>query len=782
MSAYRTLDGGGPDWLRRARQADGYTEDLQPPGALHAVFVRSPHAHADIASIDTREARAMPGVTGVWTADDLPAGIRPIPCIVPLRNRDGSERADPPRTLLGRGKARHEGEAVAMVIADSLQLATAAARQVKVAYRVLPAVTDPARALAPGAPRVWDDIPGNLCFDWEMGDEAGVQAVFAAAPHVVDLEIVNSRVVVAPLETRSAIAWKDPASGRRVLVSPTQGVHWVRDLIAREVLGWEADTLEVVTPRVGGSFGAKIFVYPEQVLVLLAAERFGAAVKWVATRDEAFLTDTQGRDHRSQARLALDADGRFLALRVDTAANLGAFLSNYAPFNPTTCGAPVLAGAYKIAKLYTRVRGAFSNTPPVDSYRGAGRPEATYVLERVIDAAVLRFGWDKVELRRRNLARGEDLPFTTAAGVRLGTGLFAENLERAAHEVGYASFEARRAASKARGKLRGIGIANYLEANGGMALARIMEPGGLPRESARVAFEPGGRVRVDIGTQSSGQGHRASYARVLADQLGIPAEAITVHQGRTDRLSQSTGTGGSKSLLSGSTALLQAGDRAIENARRWAAEAWGVPLDEVSWDGRCLAGGPLRAGLLELAAQVGCTSGEHPFSAEVCATIEAGTYGNGCHACELEVDPHSGEVELLRYLCVNDFGEIVSRHHVEAQVQGGIAQGLGQALFEHCRFDAVSGRVLSNDFGSYDLPQAAQLPRFEVLLNVGSRGPNLLGIKGCGESGASGAPPAVINALQDALAGEIGARAASIQMPATPDRLWHLLNTREHAA
>jgi len=779
MKVHCDAEAATPVWLKAAREARTFTEDIHPEGCLHAAFVRSPHAHAEIVSIDC-STRNLPGVVTVWSAADLPTH-RPIPCIVPLRNGDGSDRADPPRTLLAINRVRHQGEAVAMVVARTAALARLAAREVVVAYRALPAVSDAGQAVMAQAPAVWDGIAGNLCFDWETGDEAEVEAALAAAATVVDIRLVNNRVVVAPLETRSAIGWVHPSNGRRVLVTATQGVHWTRDVIAGDVLGWDPATLEVVTPRVGGSFGSKIFVYPEQVLVLLAAERFSTAVRWVGSRKEAFLSDTQGRDQRTRVRLALDADGHFLALRADTDANLGAFLSNYAPFNPTTCGVPVLAGAYRIGCLYARVRGVFTHTPPVDSYRGAGRPEANYVLERVIDAAALKLCIDKAELRRRNLVRAQDLPYTTATGVHLGTGLFSDNLERALHAIDYTGFTERRRLSEARHRLRGIGLANFLEANGGMALARIMEPGGLPLESARIEFGRGGRLRVDIGTQSSGQGHRASYAQVLAAHLSWDAHAISVHQGRTDRLAHGTGTGGSKSLLSGSTALLEAADAVVAKARAWVARAWGVPLDGVVWQGGELSAGPRRASLQSLSDQAAeSVTGDvpHPFSVEICTPVRAGTYGNGCHACEVEVDPRTGVTSVIRYVCVNDFGEMISQHNVEAQVRGGVAQGIGQALFEDCRFEPGSGLLQTADFGSYHLPQATQLPPMEVLFNRGSRGSNRLGIKGCGESGASAAPPAVINALQDALVGVIGERAIGIQMPATPPTVWSLLQSQ----
>jgi carbon-monoxide dehydrogenase large subunit len=769
------------DWLRVARSGHVFTEDICPEDCLHVAFVRSPHAHARIIDIQ-KNIEDMDGVTVVWTAADLPDHVRPIPCIIPLLNRDGTSRADPPRTLLAHEKVRHQGEAVAMVIAKTARMAAAAARRVEVIYEPLPSVTDSVQALAPDAPLVWDDIPNNLCFDWETGDEAAVEIAMKSAASVVEAYIVNSRVIVNPLETRSAIGWVDPVTGNRILISPSQGVNWSRDVIARDVLGWDPSTVEMITPRVGGSFGVKIFVYPEQVLVLLAAQRLGRAVKWVASRKEAFLSDTQGRDHRTRVRLALDADGHFLAIRADTDANLGAFLSNYGPFNPTGCSTPVLPGAYRIGAMYSRVRGAHTHTTPIDSYRGAGRPEANYVLERVIDIAALELGLDRVELRKRNLLRPEDLPYTTSTGVRLEGGLFADNLTRTLQKIDYAGFPSRRRRSNVNNKLRGLGFANFLETNGGMAIARLTEPGGLPRESARICFYRDGRLRADVGTQSSGQGHRVSYAKILADHLNYDQAAISVHQGRTDRLAQGLGTGGSKSLLTGSTALLKAADAVIQNARSWVSAHWNIPLEQTRWEGGQLVCGAHYFSLQDLAIRAATdlpAHAPHPFAVEVCATIEKGTFANGCHACELEIDPDTGAVEILHYVCVNDFGVIISDDKVRGQVLGGSAQGIGQALLEDCQFDHDSGQLLTGDLGRYHLPQVSTIPRIEIVLNQGSAGSNRLGIKGCGESGASAAPPAVMNAIQDALSSKLSKKASAIQMPATPPAIWTLLQATE---
>lgn len=768
------------DWISEAREGRCFTDDLLPPGCLHAAFTRSPHAHALIESIEHAASSAdADGVLAILTARDLPSRIRPIPCIVPLTNRDGSARADPPRTLLAADRVRHQGEAVAMVVARTPQQARRAARRLQVRYRTLPAVSDGVQAVTPDAPQVWDEAPGNVCFDWEMGDARAAQAAFESAAYIVEASVRNNRIIVAPLETRNAIGYHDPKTGNKVLVTASQGVHWVRKVVASDVLGIPESTLEVVTPRVGGSFGSKIFVYPEQVLVLIASERLGAPVKWVSERSEAFVSDTQGRDQFSRAQMALDPEGRIVALRVDTLANLGAHLSNYAPFNATTCGAPMLSGGYRIGVVHARVRGVFTHTPPVDSYRGAGRPEANYLVERLIDHAARSLGIDRAELRRRNLIRRSDLPYTSATGITMDSGMLDRNMEHALVLAGYASFEDRRQQSLARGYLRGIGVANFVEANGGLALARLMEAGGLPRESARIAFLADGTLRLDVGTQSSGQGHARTYAEVLSRALRISPTHIQVRQGRTDRLAYGTGTGGSKSLLAGSSAILLAADEVLEKARLWAANRWGVETGELEWQNGVLAGPAIRSSLLELVRDArGQCEGAHAFDVEAIATIRHGTYGNGCHVCEVEVDPRTGQTRILRYVGVHDFGNLVSPEQVASQLRGGITQGIGQALFEDCRFDPEDGRLLSADMGSYHLPQASELPTFELHFEGSACATNRLGVKGCGESGASGASPAVMNAIDDAL-GEF--RGPDLQMPATAQRVWECLTARRVA-
>ena len=764
------------DWLERARGGDCFTDDLLPGDCLYAAFVRSPHAHARIVEIDREAVWNEDGeVVAVLTAEDIPAHVRPIPCIIPITNRDGSSRADPPRTLLAQDRVRHEGEALAMIIARTQVGATRAARTFPVRYRPLPSVSDCKQTLAEDAPQVRAEAPGNICFDWELGDRVATDAIFKRAEHVVEMELINNRIIVSPLETRNAIGYHNAKTGQKVLVSATQGVHWVRKTIAEDVLGIPERQLEVLTPRVGGSFGTKIFIYPEQILVLLASERLGVPVKWSASRTEALVSDTQGRDNRTQAAMALDADGCILAVRADTLSNLGAHLSNYAPFNATTCGAPVLCGTYRVGSVYARVRGVLTNTPPVDSYRGAGRPEANYVIERLIDHAASQLGFDRVELRRRNIIHSHHIPFRTATGLIIDSGQFSDNMERALSLIDYARFPQRRLASLENGCLRGIGLANFLETNGGLALARLQEVEGKPRESARIEFTRTGLVYLDVGTQCSGQGHASSYTKILSEALDLPETSIVVRQGDSERLMQGTGTGGSKSLLSGSTAILLAADLVREKACRWAASYWGVDKTCVQW----LAGkvvGPV--GVLTLPELTQASESQrletHPFDTEATATIQDGTYGNGCHVCEVEINSETGATRVLRYIAVNDFGTLVSPEHVKAQLCGGIAQGIGQALFEDCRFDPVDGHLRARNLGSYHFPQARDLPVFELHFNGSGCATNRLGIKGCGEAGASAAPPAVMNAVNDALDRP---NLVGLQMPATAQNLWTVMHS-----
>lgn len=763
-------------WLTDAYEGRCFSADVHPPGALHAAFVRSPHAHAQILSIEP-PTHDDGDILGFWTAQDLPPHA-PIPCIVPIMNRDGTNRADPPHVLMAASRCRHEGEIVAMVVARTRRAADRAAAAVRVSYHILPAVTDAAQAITAGTPQLWDEAPGNVCFDWELGDAHARDEALRPAAHVVHRTLHNNRLVIAPLETRSAIAAPVEGTDAFVLVTPTQGANWSRDVIARDVLRWDTRRLEVVTPLVGGSFGSKIFIYPEQVLVLMASEALKATVKWVSTRKEAFLTDVQGRDNLTEATIALDADGRILAIITDTIANLGAHLSNYGPFSSTTCGTPLLCGIYDVGLVYARVRGIFTNTAPMDSYRGAGRPEAHYVIERMIDEAAHELGLDPLALRLLNAMDETRLPATTATGIRLDSGMFRANIHRAREEADYAGFAKRHALSASRGLKRGIGMANFLETNGGFALAKIMERqnGSLPLETARITFTVQGRIHLDIGTQGSGQDHRGAYADILAARLGVSPDLIDVFQGRSDRLHQGTGTGGSKSMLSGSTAIIETAEALIAQARAWLASRTQRPEEDVLWEQGTFSMDGTRISLMEAAgiAQFEALSA-HPFDVEVTSTIRFATFGNGCHVCEVEVDPATGMVRVDRYTTVCDFGTIIRPDDVISQQQGGITQGIGQALTELCRYD-TDGTLLSDDLASYHLPQTSDIPQMKLLFQGSPCRTNALGLKGCGEAGISASPPAVMNALHDALRDDL---VGMIQMPATPQAVWAALHPGE---
>jgi len=743
-----------------------YTDDIPAAGALRGYVLRSPHAHARIRSIDTTAARALPGVRAIFTAADLAAeGLGELPCTIPLTNRDGTPRAETPRYALAAEVVRHVGDPVAFVVADSLQAAKDAAEAIAVDYEVLDSTTDLATAAEPGRPQVWHTAPNNIAFDWEMGDKARTDALFARAAHITRLSVVNNRIVVASMEGRACLAeWQD---GRCILHLGTQGSWLIKRLLAESVFKLPPETFRVITPDVGGGFGMKIFLYPEYVLCAFAARRLGRPVRWAAERTEAFLSDTHGRDNISHAELALDADGRFLALRVKTLANMGAYLSTFAPYIPTGAATKVLASVYGFQAVHAHVLGILTHTVPVDAYRGAGRPEMNYLVERLIDTAAREMGIDRVELRRRNMVRPEQMPFVSAAGQRYDSGDFLRLLEEALRRADWAGFPARRAAAKARGRLRGIGLAYYLEATGGS-----------PTERAEVRFAADGMVEVVVGTQSTGQGHETAYAMITAQELGVPLEKIRIIQGDSDAAPFGGGTGGARSLYSEGTALLATTASVIEKGRQAAAETLEAsPADIEFAAGRfTIAGTDRSIGILELAARQRekRARGEEAIlldAAEVAQNL-AQTYPNGCHVAEVEVDPETGAVTIPRYVVVDDVGHAVNPLIVRGQVHGGVGQGLGQALLERTVYDSVSGQLLTASFMDYALPRAADVPAIEVELIAVPCATNPLGVKGAGEAGAVGSPPALMNALVDALS-EAGVR--HIDMPATPEAVWRAL-------
>lgn len=737
-----------------------YTDDLALPGQAHAFFLRSPFAHAAIRSIDVSAARNIPGVVGIVTGDDLEAdGIGHLPCETPVRNRDGGEMVLTPRPALAVGRVRHVGDPVALIVAEDPNVARDAAEAIEVDYDMLPAVADPVAALRPGAPLIWDEVPENLAFDWEMGDAAAAEAGFASAAHVVELDLVNNRVVANPLETRACIAAYDPAEGFTFHVS-SQGAHDMRDGLAESILRESPERFRVVTGDVGGGFGMKLFLYPEYVATLYAARKFGRAVRWMADRSEAFISDDHGRDHVTRARLALDADGRFLALKVETVANMGAYLSGAGPFVATSGGSRMLTGLYAIPAAHVHVRGVYTNTQPVDAYRGAGRPEAAYTIERLVDAAARQLGLAPDEIRRRNFIRADQMPFRTALGQTFDSGEFERNMDDALALADIAGFEERRSAARRRGRLRGIGLSTYIEACAGG-----------PAEAAHIVVARTGEITVYAGTQSNGQGHETAYQQIVATHLGVAPERVRVIQGDTASILTGTGTGGSRSIPVGGAAVDVAARQVLEKARLRAADLMEAAVADVeAKNGRFTIVGTDRSMSFEEVAAA---------SEEAVAFDERGsfappspTYPNGAHVCELEIDPETGTVEILAYSVVDDFGVVLNPLLLEGQVHGGIAQGIGQELMEHAVFDPETAQLLSGSFMDYAMPRAATLPFVKFRYNVVPCRTNILGMKGAGEAGAIGAPPAVINAVVDALA-EFGV--THVDMPATPEKLWRLI-------
>ncbi len=751
-----------------------YTDDIQLPGMLHGIVLRSPHAVASIRGIDTDTARAIPGIRAVYTAADLTAdGIGPLPCAVHLTNRDGSAMAAPPHPALAEGAVHHVGDPVAFVVADNLRAARDAAEAVVVDYDTRAAVTDPERAMDQGAPLVWPDVPRNVVFDWEIGDKAKTDELFAGAEHVTRLTVVNNRIVVSSMEARAAIADYDLSAGRWTLYANTQGGWLVRDLI-KGLFGAEGDQFRVITPDVGGGFGMKLFLYAEHVLTCYAARKLGRPVKWAADRSEAFLCDTQGRDNVTLGELAIGKDGELLALRTRNVANMGAYLSSFAPYIPTLAGTGVLASVYGFQAVYANVIGVFTNTVPVDAYRGAGRPESNYLVERLIDAAARELKIDRAEFRRRNMVPPSAMPHATPVGKNYDSGDFRRVLEAALDKIDWSGFAARRAEAARRGQRRGIGLSYYLEATGGD-----------PTERAEIRFADDGGVDVYVGTQSTGQGHETAYVQLVSNRLGIDGEKIRIHQGDTDTIPTGGGTGGARSLYSEGQAILVTADSVIEKGKQAAAEVLEAsPADIGFADGRFSIVGTDRAvDILHVAEtqRVKAARGERAVTldtAEV-AEIKAHTFPNGCHMAEVEVDPDTGHVTIVRYLVCDDFGKAVNPLIVRGQVQGGVAQGFGQAVMERTFYDPDSGQLLSGSFMDYALPRADDLPEIEVELLEIPCATNPLGVKGAGEAGAVGSPPAVINAIIDALAGD---GVSHIDMPATPERIWQAMRSARAAA
>jgi aerobic carbon-monoxide dehydrogenase large subunit len=751
-----------------------YTDDVSLPGQAYAVMVRSRNAHGLIRAIELEAARTMPGVLGVYTAADL-EGYGPLKCVVPLKNRDGTPMRKPWRGALAKDKVRYVGDPVACVVADTLLAAKDAAEAVELEIDVLPAVTSAADALRDGAPRLYDDVPDNVSLDFHFGDSAPVDAAFAKAAHVTRLKLVNSRVVVNAMEPRAAVAAYD--GNRFTLYVASQGVTGMRANVA-EALGVDAKAVRILTGQVGGSFGMKGAVFPEYICVLHAARALGRPVKWTDERSGSFFSDSHGRDHEVTAELALAEDGTFLAVRINCLAEMGAFLSPMGPFPGTLNIVKNVQGMYRTPLIEVSSKCVFTNTSQTGPYRGAGRPEGNYFMERMIDAAAAEMGIDRLSLRLRNQINPRELPRKTASDVTYDSGDFAALTKRAFELADGNRFAGRKRESARRGKLRGLGIGNFLEVTAPPA-----------KELADITFNADGTVTLATGTLDFGMGHATPFAQVLSDRLGIPFEKISLVQGDSDRLITGGGSGGSKSIMHSGTAIVEAAAKVIEKGKQIASHVLEAAVSDIEFrQGRFVIAGTDRAiSLVELAQSLANGAklpADAPQSLDVAHVSDgpgAATFPNGCHIAEVEIDPETGVVEVVKYSCVNDFGNIINPMIVAGQLHGGVVQGIGQALMERTVYDD-DGQLLTGSFMDYTMPRAIDVPSFVLAEHPVPAKTNPLGVKGCGEAGCAGALTSVMNAVMDALAAR-GIR--HLDMPLTPFRIWQALrqtngNDAEH--
>jgi aerobic carbon-monoxide dehydrogenase large subunit len=753
--------------LRLVTGRGEFSDDINAPGQAYGYVLRSPHAHAVIRGIDAAAALAAPGVLAVLTGRDFVAdGLKPIPNTpnprdVPLTNRDGRPVAQPPDYPLAVDKVRHAGEGVALIVAETRAAALDAAELVQVDYAPLPAVVSVADALATSTPAIWDEAPDNVCCDGDRGDKAAVDAAFARAAHVTRMEIRNNRVTGLPLEPAAALCLYDAATSSYTLRAGGQGILIQKRALCG-VFGVGEDQVRVICRDVGGGFGTKNLIYREYVLVVWAARRLGRPVKWRGERSEAFFFDPYGRDLTSVAELALDAEGKFLAVRTHNIQNLG---SQTLHLVPLARGAAVTNGVYAIPAIHARLQAVFTNTTPTSTYRGAGRPEAMFIIERLIDTAAAEMGLDRVELRRRNFIEPTMLPFVNMMTTRYDSGEFAANMARALELIDAGSFAARRKEAKKRGKRRGLGFANYIET-----------ATGIPPERAVVKVLPEGRVTVTLGTQASGQGHETAFAQCITDWLGVPFEAIELVHGDSDIVKMGSGSHSCRSMRLGGLLMGRAADEIVARGRKLAARALQADAAQIAFArGRFHVAGTERAiGLFEAARLAGeLDEPELTLEASAEITTMMPTFPNGCHAVEVEVDPETGAVMIERYVGIDDVGRVVNPLIVDGQMHGSTVQGLGQALLENCVYDR-DGQLLSGSFMDYAMPRAHMFPSFKVENNEVLAPSNPLGVKGAGEGGSTGAPPAVINAIVDALR-EFGVR--DVPMPATSERIWHAIQT-----
>ena len=744
-----------------------FTGDIDLPGQAWGYMLRSPYAHGIIRSLDVSGARTMAGVLAVYTFEELKsAGYKPYPCGNLIKNHDGTDHESPARHALAGGKVKFAGEGLAFVVAETLEAARDGAEAIAFDIDPLPVLLDPEAALEADSPRIHDDA-GNVCLDWRFGDLDAVEAAFSGAAHVARLRIPINRVIVAAMEPRAAVGAYDADKDRLTLHVASQGVWGMRQTLAKAVLGIELDKLHVLSHDIGGSFGMKSQQYPENLLVLHGARDLGRPVKWVDDRSGSFLSDFQGRDMIADGALALNADGDFLAMRIDVIGNLGAYATPFGPYMPSANIPTNAASAYRTPLIAATSRCVFTNTVPIAPYRGAGRPEGNYIMERLIDAAARETGRDPVALRRRNLIPPEAMPFKAASDREYDSGDFPAILAEALEKEDWAGYRARSEASQARGFLRGRSVTCYLEVTAGVG-----------KEMGGIRFRPDGRVTIVTGSLDQGQGHATAFAQVVTSALGIPADRIDLIQGDSDELLIGGGTGGSKSIMGSGAALLAASEGVIEKGKPWAAHVLETAEQDMEFSGGAfrVAGTDRSISVQDLAAQIAATADKpaglpDSLDHETVAETPPSSFPNGCHICEVEIDPETGSVRIDRYVAVNDFGNLINPMLVEGQTHGGIVQGIGQALMETAVYD-TDGQLLSGSFTDYALPRADDLPGFEIHHHPVPAKTNALGVKGCGEAGTSGAIPTVVNAILDALA-PLGV--TDIPMPARPEAVWQAI-------
>jgi carbon-monoxide dehydrogenase large subunit len=744
-----------------------YTDDFNLPGQAYAWIVRSSHAHGIIKGIDTQAAKAMPGVLGVWTGTDLAsAGYGPYTCGLPLKSRDGTPLLQTNRTALMSDKVRYVGDPVAFVVAETLAQARDAAEAVVLDIEPLPAVTEPEEAAKPGAPLLYDHIPNNVALDYHYGDTAKVEAAFASAAHVTKLDITNTRVAVVAMEPRAALASYDRKSERYTIQVPTQGVAGNRTNLAKNLLKVPNDKVHLLTANVGGSFGMKNINYPEYICILHAARALGRPVKWTDERSTSFLSDSHGRAQQIHAELALDAEGKFLAVKVSGYGNLGAYITGVAPSPLSLNVGKNIASVYRTPLLSVDIKTVLTNTTLMGAYRGAGRPEANYFMERLIDRAADEMGINRLILRKRNFVKPAQMPFAASSGVTYDSGDFQGVFNKALEISDHGGFAKRKKESRKRGKLRGIAVGSYLE---------VTAPPGI--ELGKIVFEDDGSVKLITGTLDYGQGHATPFAQVMAEQLGVPFENIRLVQGDSDIVHTGSGTGGSRSITASGMAIVEASKLVIEKGKKAAAHLMEAAEGDIEFaKGRfTIAGTDRSIDIMELARRMreGNMPEGVPSSLDVDHTTKEvpSTFPNGCHVAEVEIDPDTGVVQIVRYTGVNDFGTIVNPMLVAGQLHGGVAQGIGQALMECVSYDS-SGQPITGSFMDYAMPRAEDIPMMAIGDHPVPAKSNPLGTKGCGEAGCAGSLSTIVNAVLDALA-EFGIK--HIDMPLTPERIWRAI-------